>query len=649
MKKVILVFTVLIFLFGCDVFDNNSSEGKKDLIEDLNVSEDFNYETTEEVEVQIRLLDRGNIPVPGIFFSIYDKDPDENGNLMAKGVTDVNGSYFTTINISNLLDNIVVIGYMNTYEVEVSNGSAILELGGAGSSERIADAIESPKDGFFNYINDYNANGIPSDMGTDYIDAEFLQRIDEALPERKPVPEYHPEYLAEGSQLNTVLEEDAEVWVTFVNEGAGYKNSLGYYTYNVNDGAPADINLLQHNIIFPNVSYYGNGNYLNPGDKVYLGQFEAGTVIGWFLVANGWTNGSVSEVRTRYYSNPEFNPEEAQYQQHNVFLHDEDSGKFLLAFEDLLRPGGDNDFNDAVFYVTSNPIDAIDPGDVVGIEGEDSDDDGVSDLYDDYPNDPERAFDNYYPSENGWGTLAFEDYWPRKGDYDMNDLVVNYHYHTIHSPENKLKDIIGTIEVRAIGASYHNGFAIELPIVSSNILDYSGDIEGVEQNNNLAVVNVFNDAYDVINPPGEGFVNTEEGMEYFEPESVIFGVTLIDPVDLSSLNYQLPYNPFIRVNGDLEKEIHLPNMRPTPNADTSLFGTEDDNTSMYTDNFYKSYDNLPWAINIPCNWYYPKERNEITWGYRYFAEWAESSGTVHEDWYEFNEENVNENYIYLAQ
>ena len=70
---------------------------------------------------------------------------------------------------------------------------------------------------------------------------------------------------------------------------------------------------------------------------------------------------------------------------------------------------------------------------------------------------------------------------------------------------------------------------------------------------------------------------------------------------------------------------------------------------MYTENFYKSYDNLPWAINIPCNWYYPKERNEITWGYRYFAEWAESSGTVHEDWYEFNEENVNENYIYLAQ
>ena len=290
MKKAFLGFIILIFLFGCDVFNNNSSDGKKDFIEDLNVSEDFNFETTEEVEVQVHLFDRGNIPVPGIFFSIYDADPDSNGKLMAKGVTNVNGSYSTTINLSSLLDEIVVIGYMNTYQVEISNGKAILELGGSGSSERMTDVVEAPKDSFFNYIIDYNADGIPVDMGADYIGAEFLQMIDDAFPERRPVPEYHPEYLAEGSELNTVLDEDAEVWITYVNEGAGYKNSFGYYTYNVNDGAPADINELQHNIIFPNVSTSNSGNLLNPGDKVYLGQFEAGTVIGWFLVANGWTN-----------------------------------------------------------------------------------------------------------------------------------------------------------------------------------------------------------------------------------------------------------------------------------------------------------------------------------------------------------------------
>ena len=101
MKKAFLGFIILIFLFGCDVFNNNSSDGKKDFIEDLNVSEDFNFETTEEVEVQVHLFDRGNIPVPGIFFSIYDADPDSNGKLMAKGVTNVNGSYSTTINLSN--------------------------------------------------------------------------------------------------------------------------------------------------------------------------------------------------------------------------------------------------------------------------------------------------------------------------------------------------------------------------------------------------------------------------------------------------------------------------------------------------------------------------------------------------------------------
>ena len=33
---------------------------------------------------------------------------------------------------------------------------------------------------------------------------------------------------------------------------------------------------------------------------------------------------------------------------------------------------------------------------------------------------------NYYPSSNGYVTLAFEDLWPAVGDYDLNDLVMFY-------------------------------------------------------------------------------------------------------------------------------------------------------------------------------------------------------------------------------
>ena len=35
---------------------------------------------------------------------------------------------------------------------------------------------------------------------------------------------------------------------------------------------------------------------------------------------------------------------------------------------------------------------------------------------------PARAFDVYTPGKGTYGSLSFEDNWPAKGDYDMNDL-----------------------------------------------------------------------------------------------------------------------------------------------------------------------------------------------------------------------------------
>jgi LruC domain-containing protein len=643
MKKSIIIILSIISLWGCGLLEDESST-TKDMMSDLEVSESFGYQTVEEVSVEISLLDGGNLPIPQIYFRVMDKPADSGGKILAQGATDQFGEYRTILNLPSSQDSLTISGFMNTQTLPIVNKQLVWEIGGVASRSTNRVAVDTPKDGFA-YLTEFDSNGIPLNMSADYINPEFLQRVDASLPESYPVPDYHPDYLQAGSMLNTVVEEDADVWITFVHEGAGYQNSLGYYTYSQAAGAPADPGELQHNIIFPNVSIFSGG--MHSGDKVYLGSFEAGTVIGWFLVANGWNYGSVSETRDRYYSNSEYNPEtELDQQQHVVLLNDEASGKFLLGFEDLKRPAGDNDFNDAVFYVTSNPIEAIstenvNPLDII----EDADNDGISDLYDDYPEDPLRAFDNFYPAEDEWGSLAFEDYWPRQGDYDMNDLVLGYNFQTIHSPDNKLKDIIGHIKVRAIGAAYHNGFALELPVEPSNIADLAGELD-FEYDNPLVIVNVFADAYDVMNPPGSGFVNTEESMEYFTPQSISFGLTLQTPLELSNLAYQLPYNPFLRINGDLTKEIHLPDYPPTSKADLSLFGTQDDNSSMVAERFYKSHNNLPWALNIPLDWQYPKERKEVSWAYPNFAEWAESSGTIQQNWYQYQPDNIDENYIY---
>ncbi|MFO7895634.1 MAG: LruC domain-containing protein [Candidatus Cloacimonadales bacterium] len=643
MKNSMIMILIILSLLGCDLLEEKNPSSK-DMMDELAISEQFGYETVQEVEVKITFLDNGNLPVPHIFFRVMDKPAASGGKILARGATNQAGEYKTVLNLPTSLDSLTVMGFMRTQTLPIENNQVEWQIGGV-SQRSVRVGVDTSRDGF-EYVTEFDANGIPIDMQTDYISSDFLQRVDASLPERYPVSDYHPDYLQAGSMLNTVVEADAEVWITFVQEGAGYQNSLGYYTYSLDSGAPADPAELEHNIIFPNVSIFPDG--MHSGDKVYLGSFEAGTVIGWFLVANGWNYGSVSETRTRYYSNSDYNPEpDPAHQQHVVLLHDEESGKFLLGFEDLRRPEGDDDFNDAVFYVTSNPIEAIstenvNPLDIV----QDSDNDGISDLYDDYPDDPQRAFDNYYPAEDSWGTLAFEDYWPRQGDYDMNDLVLGYNFQTIHTPNNRLIDIIGQIKVRAIGAAYHNGFALELPVDPSNIADLAGQVD-FEYDNPLLIVNIFDDAYDIMNPPGSGFVNTEESMEYFSPQSVSFGLTLQTPLVLEDLAYQLPYNPFLRINGDISKEIHLPDYPPTSKADLSLFGTEDDNSSPAAGRFYKSNNNLPWALNIPLQWQYPQERKEITWAYRNFAEWAESSGTLQQNWYHNLPENIDESYIYL--
>ncbi|NLH53483.1 MAG: LruC domain-containing protein, partial [Bacteroidales bacterium] len=74
----------------------------------------------------------------------------------------------------------------------------------------------------------------------------------------------------------------------------------------------------------------------------------------------------------------------------------------------------------------------------------DADGDGVGDQDDEYPTDPFRAFNNYYPSSNGFATLAFEDNWPNKGDYDFNDVVVDYQLNRVTNSQNQLVEVLGT-------------------------------------------------------------------------------------------------------------------------------------------------------------------------------------------------------------
>lgn len=216
----------------------------------------------------------------------------------------------------------------------------------------------------YQFLGDYTSNGTPLYLEPvdDVVSVETLEMISNAIPENYPVPDFNPQYISSGYDTDVILEDQADVYVTFVAEGAGYRNVLGFYTYDVNNPpaetpSPEDIT-----IIFPNVSALGSGGGLLTGNKVHIGNFPADTGIGWVLLANAWYNQTVTSGLWQLYSNPDYNPEsDAALRNHNVLLEDEENERVILGFEDIRRDYSscDNDFNDAVFYITASPYSAI--------------------------------------------------------------------------------------------------------------------------------------------------------------------------------------------------------------------------------------------------------------------------------------------------
>lgn len=230
----------------------------------------------------------------------------------------------------------------------------------------ITTAVTTLQAQSYKYLGAYSSNGTPNYLETpsDTISIETLERINNSLPESYPVPDYNPQYITSGYDTDIKITENADIWVTFVSEGAGYRNVLGFYTYDLENPITQKPNSEDITIIFPNVSALGSGGGLKVGDKVKIGSFKAGTGIGWVLLANAWSS-SVQKVGFGYwqlFSNENFNPEnKEELRHHNVLLSDLENERIILGFEDIRRDYSscDNDFNDAVFYVTANPFKAI--------------------------------------------------------------------------------------------------------------------------------------------------------------------------------------------------------------------------------------------------------------------------------------------------
>ncbi|MGC8865612.1 MAG: LruC domain-containing protein [Bacteroidales bacterium] len=278
----------------------------------------------------------------------------------------------------------------------------------------------------------------------------------------------------------------------------------------------------------------------------------------------------------------------------------------------------------------------------------DGDGDGVIDSEDAYPADPKRAYNYYYPTNNTFSTLAFEDNWPNKADYDFNDLVIDQRYKFVLNSQQKITDIYFDYKVRAIGASFKNGFGFMLNMVPSAIKSISGqsitqnyitlNANGTEAGQSKAVIIVTDNVFKQLPHPGTGAgVNTTPGAPYVIPELQSLHIAMETPIPISQLGSHL-VNPFLIVNQDRGREIHLIDYEPTSLANTSYFGTGADVSNPAAGVYYRTGNNLPWCIELPLPFDYPIEKAKVTEAYLKFGDWAESSGNAFSNWYNSGQE-----------
>ena len=636
-------------------------------IKEMKVPDGFAYQTTTKAKVAIDVRDLQGGPLKGVKVGFFTADPVEGGQEFARAFTDESGKVNSEIGIPAFVEKVFVQvyypGFANTAEVNPSSNIK-LDFGGVqaghgkGKGAAVVQKNITKIKGNYYYMGGFNSAGLPNYLEPqgDVLTSEFLSDVNASFPESRPVPTHNPEYLATGRQLDVKLVKKSDVWVTFVTEGAGHKNVLAYYVYDT-DNPPATRSAIDSIfVVFPNASLPGSGGNLNAGDKVKLGTFEAGKSISWALISDGWTGSKVDVDETTYFSTTSLNTNESDpsKRQHSVQLVDGARELLLNGFEDLPRSGGlsDEDFNDLMFYVTANPWSAVDTsGTPPTVVSKDRDNDNVPDDVDDYPNDPSKAYTNDYT-----GTLAYEDLWPHQADYDFNDMVIDYNVRHVANAQNEVVNIESDWTVRAVGASFKNGFGFQFDNVAPSAVSsitgqnleqgiVSTNSNGTESGQSKATVIAFDNVFNVLPNPGTPFINTVKGEATAAPQTLTIDVDFNNPQNAADVGVP-PYNNFIFIDETRGREVHLADMEPTDLADLSLLGSSNDDSDPASGKYYKNANNLPWGLHIQSGFDYPVEYSPITDAYNNFAPWAMSSGNQFTDWYTDAAGNRNEANIY---
>lgn len=632
-----------ITLFGILLFAGSCLDTDRNLYVELTKDQYFDFNLNQEVAINVDYAFKTEGYT--VLFDIYDQNPleeKEDGTIEKKDITpiyraatDGNGKFSGSIQLLAALSEVWLhsdyLGTISPVKLEIKDGKLSFQ-----QDEYIASLLQktgktratTPKK--HTYPNGWLILGDWNEYGTpDYLLPELASPPPSTLYSIKDIynstpvggkfiTERYPEFFDGTMTSDVKIIKSTKIRLAFVNSTASWNNTIGYFTYPTNQ-PPTSVKDIQKILAFPNASpiiksatsrgalLCGHQVQLRYWDgKEFQDEFPAGISIGWYLEGMGFNlpqGGNITEQKSRY-SITSLNSDGIQ---RTVSLKDKNSTQIVaVGFED----NEDMKYNDACFYLDIEEKDAIDP------------------TTPELPEvDPPSNVENKFTSI---GTLTYEDQWPSTGDYDMNDVMIDYSC-TIYKNivGNKVYKIVDEFTPRHNGGTLQTGFGYQLSSIRAS------DVKNVIIEGETSSTYMEGQSLE----PGQ----THPTILLFDNIAHVIGKKFKITIELNDVleaDILPPYNPFIFVDSDKGrgKEVHLPKYRPTDKADTSLFGTEGDGSRPEDDLYYvvsKWLPQMPYAIHLPNikDFPIPEEYEPIDVSYPDFKKWIANGGSTNKDWY----------------
>ena len=473
----------------------------------------------------------------------------------------------------------------------------------------------------------------------------------------------NPKYL---TPADLVLVKESEVALSFLGGVTCWNNTLGYYYY---DEAHKPASLMDVNIIMlfpntqdgtwsrswmPNPNFYGN-IALDRGDVVKLmyypniangdfsgatTKFPKGTRIGFIMKSNGWgmqkTQGDKKFFNS--YNGLSRNKEASLSRQYNVWGASTDGLSYCntegLNPDDCKIQNPDGLSRTAKFAYESPEGKEYA---IVGFEDacNDEDYDDViialkpADVFQELPKVEEKKISTT-------GVYGFEDLWPSRGDYDLNDALVEVTHEKVYSVKT------GSTDYKIFQETFYLTTAqnyVELQSGLALTLDTKENPESIVMKKvDPATKDTTEVSFQV------------DGNTYLLTDNIKkeLGATYI-----LELNYKKPglkqigntaeAKVFIyRTEGNGRWEVHIPYEAPTSKMITGYFGTQDDKSVPSKDEYYVRSGNYPFAFYLAgvslknfenTLLLSSNESVKIDELFPSFMQWVNSNGTEYIDWY----------------